>query len=420
MFRILIFSLFIFLQAGTFDLFGQNQARTITFLDNLTAEAIPNVQVIICGKQFISDQHGRISIQELNAISCEIEIRHLAYHQIKTEIHLANKKNLIFFLDENIIILNEVTISQKTPKKKTQPKPKEIVRKAIESIERNHNPESLSLRLEENTHFLFGNEDILNRRSEGHWEINFTTWKWSLALPEVYQYDTLNLEKFKAIENFITKTDISNQKKIEYETLRSDTLNQRRCRPGNNLPCYLEYFFAIDRNLLFNPLFNYNLKTKELDHFGFMNHDFIQNHDFKLLGSMSLEGQDCYVIGILDNKKSIPISLFGNPVNLYRPFGVLFIDKSSLAFIKIEFGYKLKKDGRFRSKALSNEALSGEIYFENQIQFKKFNQHWLPYKQSIIEKDRVLKIFNSDETFHSGYVKKNLTFDYSRTVPYTK
>lgn len=379
----------------------------ILIQDEQTSELLPFTTVTICGKSYVADGSGELIINDF-ADKCIIKIQRLGYSTFEDEIFLKGKNTLVIQLKMEDIFLDEfVVMAERINTIKVD----DIIELTLRNFKNNHLLDNLIGKVEERMSFQFGYEPIFERLSRVSFEILESEF---LTNPyNDYTYKILNSEKYEYLEGFLKESDpVIRQLIDERGNRRSDNIIDRTCNPSSNMKCYSETFFPIERNYLFNPLFNHKKATLELDHFGFFNQTFLSTHKFKLIGQSKLHNRDCFVVKILNSPKSIPVSVGGHPVkNLYVPDGLIFIDVLTFAILKLEYKYRIIEK-RFKSQAYKNELNSGEIFFENVIIFKNENGKWLPSTQFVKEKDRALKIFNSFGGFESGYLSRNLTYFY--------
>jgi len=377
--------------------------------DKLTHQGIPYSKLTICGQEYISDEFGEVSVLAKDDY-CNIFIQKEGYLLFEDRVRLNQKESLVFYLNDNTQILDEIVVIHNRLNLKN---PKDILLAAFENFDDNHLIEDLDFILSENLTFSFGNSEILTRKTAAKGKIE----DFNIVAKDEDSYqneiEDLDLKRKKSVENFIRNSSVSNQKKLEYGNKRSDKIEKVSCDSSKSLDCYLKSFYSFNRGFLFNPLNNYKFETKPLDHFGFLNSDFLDHHKFKLAGRTRYKNRECYLIQVKASKNSLPMSLFGNPSTLYTPEGTILIDVDSFAFVKFDYKYIMDKKPNFlTSLAIKNELASGSIYFENIISFVEIEGKWLIETQFIKEKDRVLKIFYSDGHFEAGYIYKHLTYSY--------
>jgi hypothetical protein len=377
--------------------------------DKLTQKDIPYSKLTVCGKEYVSDEFGEVTLSDKEDY-CFVSIEKEGYKLLENNVTLKHKESLMFYLDENTHVLDEFVVSHNRLYLKD---PKEILLAALVNFENNHVIEDLDFKLSESLTFQFGHSEILGRKTTANGKIENFNLVFQDEDSYAYQMVDLDPKRKKVVEDFIRQSGVSGQKKSEYGNKRSDKIEKVSCDPSKSLDCYMKSFYSFNRGFLFNPLINYKFESKPLDHFGFLNRGFLDHHKFKLAGRTKYKDRDCYVIQVMASKNSLPMSLFGNPSSLYKPQGTLMVDVESFAFLKVDYQYLMDKKSNFlTSQAIKNELASGRIYFENIISFVEVDGKWLVETQFVKEKDRVLKIFDSNNQFEVGYVDRHLTYSY--------
>lgn len=380
----------------------------IIIKDQLTSEVLPFSSVSICGEKYVSDERGELIIDNFND-RCTVEVQRLGYEIFREEVLLRDKKTIVILLKEEPIELNQVTVSTR----KAKPlKVKDILEKMLLNFRVNHLPGNVNGKMEEKMSFSFGFEPVIQRTEKLIFKIDKGDFD-LLESKSNYVFSTENKGAYNRLESiFVNNPSTTMQVLQERNINRSDAVENDDCENLSPLSCYLARFFPVKRNLLFNPLFNHNLKTQDLDHFGFMNSTFLETHKFKLDGTSQINGRECYKIRIGHSYKSIPVSIAGNPVrDFYVPEGIIFIDVLTFAIIKMEYAYILN-ERNIKKAYYTDELKSGEKFFENIIIFEWTAGKWLPSNQFLQEKDRSVKVINASGGFDNGYLIKHIKYSY--------
>lgn len=380
----------------------------IIIKDQLTSEVLPFSSVSVCGENYVSDERGELIIKNFYS-RCTVVVQRLGYEIFREEVLLRDKKTIVVLLKEEPIELNQVTVSTREAKPL---KVTDILEKMLLNFKVNHLYGNVNGKMEEKMSFSFGFEPVIQRTGKLTFKIDNGGFD-LLESKSNYVFSMENKGAYNRLESlFVNNPSTIIQVLQERSINRSDAVENDDCDNLSSLSCYLERFFPVKRNLLFNPLFNHNLKTQDLDHFGFVNSTFLETHKFKLEGISQINGRECYKIRIVHSSKSIPVSIAGNSAkDFYVPKGMIFIDLLTFAILKMEYAYSLNE--RNTNKAFyTDESKSGEIFFENIINFEWTTGKWLPSSQFLQEKDRSVKTLNASGGFDNGYLIKHIKYSY--------
>lgn len=377
----------------------------IDILNKVNLQPIPFAQINICGKTYEANENGTLTIDITEGI-CEFTAFAFGYDTAKGWIALNGKQSIVFQLEPKIVELENFTI---TAKRIDINNGKELVEVAIKNFSDTHVNSFDQLIIQDSITFSLGKEEF-SRESKNY---SYTSKKPKLDELNAKRF-TSDIETYKKLDNIIKGPfgGPLNQKVKEYTINRTDLMIDQDCDFFKNLDCYFSTFYSSERAIMFNPFFSRPSRSQKLDHYGFFNSDFLDSHQFRLIGMDSLDGKPSFVIRITNNRNSKPISLGGQEISdWYKPTGTIWIDQEDLALVKMIYRYEFSSTPKiFTASADKAEFESGPIYFENILEFRKNGDYYIPFRQNITEKDRNLRIFYNDSFFESVYVQHFLKF----------
>lgn len=385
--------------------YSKSQSLEFTFIDMYTGLAIPMVQIDICNKRFEANEFGMLKVNLAEEI-CEFSAFAFNFKILNGKIAIKNKNQITLKLEPLEVQLKDFEI---IADKINITDGREIVRIALANFEVSHEKIQFPVEIQDSTSYTIGNESFFTTVNDG----KFTDQ--DLFNMKFSQKKTItNLSKYKFLKEMNAQNGAYTiqQKLKEYKINRTDYLLETDCDIYRNIDCYFTTFYSSVRTLRINPYFSNVPKSQEFDHYGYFNEDFLFNHEFKLLSLDTISGRACYLIEILPNRKSPPISIAGQGVsNWYNPTGKIWIDMEDLALTRLHYKYEFKSKSRlFSHKVDKAEYESGKIYFENFLEFKKIGKKFLPVYQFTREKNRNLRIFYTDTFFEPVYVEHYLKF----------
>ena len=372
----------------------------ISFQDKISQAPIPFAQLAICGKIYEADKTGELTIDSSEEI-CDFTAFAFEYNTLEGKIALKGKQSLVFQLEPKVIEMKDFTVKAE---KIVFNDAKALVEQAVKNLRNTHQNPYNNLEIQDSISYSLGKEEFL-RESRDYRFVS----KDSKLLEIDLSKTIMDAELYDKLQSIIAGPfgGPINQKVKEYSMDRTDLLANQDCDYFKSLACYFQSFFSTQRAISLNPYFFVPAKSQKLDHYGYFNSDFLTTHNFKLLGIDTVQGRPSYVIRIVKNRKSNPISLGGEPVSdWYDPLGTIWIDVADWALLRIAYRYEFLSRPRFLSPPVNKaEFESGPIYFENILEFKKVDDTYVPFRQYTNEKDRNLRIFYNDVFFEPVYVQ---------------